>query len=679
MNAQPKPNMGGEIHGISLSAFLQMSEMEKTTCALKVSSDEGVGYLFLKNGELIAAKTNYNSGEDAVYEIVGWDESVIEIKEKNIKQKREINKPLMTLLMEGLKQKDEKSAGTSSAGSKTTPKKTAPKKRPKKPPPSASVPTELSNTSDTPPKTTASPATPKSKKSNRGCITAITAVVVLGILVAGGIFGWLRIISPMLVKKDYDQLLADVKQTAKRDQKESILKKYISSHPNSVYLREVENMLVQNRQLMDKQDYETVLKNIAALTVDDDYKDKAMAIYNQYLTRHPKGTYVTQINAQIKTIPSKVDDYDYKKLLDINEFDYEGRISAYNTYLTEHPQGSHIDSVRKLLKDLGDTYYSYLNKEINECNRQKKWDICIELCNNFIVSYKKSRYLNKVIALRLKMNENTEYYDLKRAAESKGTDYPAAKALYTNYLAKNPTASTKSQIMAEISILDKQLRRKQQWEATYNYCKNPKFHVSSRIDTLKNYILKNTSSPYLDQANIVLTDLKKEEKEFLNQLKLSEQKRIAEEKRLAVERKEKLRLENEKERLRAATANSNGRYRVDADGTITDTKTGLMWTMLDSQFITGECMDYTQAQEYVNQLTTGGYSDWRLPTSNNLLVIYLNQPYFPSGDAKWYWTSEAFWKGSHEKVKVIVNQGGNNWNRGSVDIEACGVVRAVRP
>ena len=54
---------------------------------------------------------------DAAYEIISWDKPVISIQSFCRKHKKEINLPLMNILMEALQQKDEKEAqnGTTKA------------------------------------------------------------------------------------------------------------------------------------------------------------------------------------------------------------------------------------------------------------------------------------------------------------------------------------------------------------------------------------------------------------------------------------------------------------------------------------------------------------------------------------------------------------------------------------
>lgn len=98
----------GELRGISLPSFLQLIEMEKKTCTVVVLSDDRTGSLFFTKGEIIAAETASLQNVEAAYELLSWERAELKIEDQNKKIKKEINQPLMNILMEGLKIKDEK-------------------------------------------------------------------------------------------------------------------------------------------------------------------------------------------------------------------------------------------------------------------------------------------------------------------------------------------------------------------------------------------------------------------------------------------------------------------------------------------------------------------------------------------------------------------------------------------
>ncbi len=98
----------GYMSGITLPAFLQMVEMEGKTCTLKIRSNGETGYIYFNEGKPIDAKVNKLISEDAVYEILDWDNPQIEIKKEYKKKKRNINSSLAYLIIEGIRLKDEK-------------------------------------------------------------------------------------------------------------------------------------------------------------------------------------------------------------------------------------------------------------------------------------------------------------------------------------------------------------------------------------------------------------------------------------------------------------------------------------------------------------------------------------------------------------------------------------------
>jgi Protein of unknown function (DUF1566) len=66
----------------------------------------------------------------------------------------------------------------------------------------------------------------------------------------------------------------------------------------------------------------------------------------------------------------------------------------------------------------------------------------------------------------------------------------------------------------------------------------------------------------------------------------------------------------------------DGRYKDLGKGMIKDTKTGMMWTQKDSYVDLGHSLSWNESNEYVNELSSGGFSDWRLPTISELKTLY---------------------------------------------------------
>lgn len=120
------------------------------------------------------------------------------------------------------------------------------------------------------------------------------------------------------------------------------------------------------------------------------------------------------------------------------------------------------------------------------------------------------------------------------------------------------------------------------------------------------------------------------------------------------------------------------------DGTLTDTVTGLQWQQADG----GE-MTFSSARTFVDTLTLGGFTDWRLPSPMEAFSILnmgranpaLDTGYFTASQAEYWWTSDHQWNDS-SKVWVTNAGGGIGNHPVSETISAGGTkrfhVRAVR-
>jgi len=91
---------------------------------------------------------------------------------------------------------------------------------------------------------------------------------------------------------------------------------------------------------------------------------------------------------------------------------------------------------------------------------------------------------------------------------------------------------------------------------------------------------------------------------------------------------------------------SQQRFIINNNGTITDTKTGLMW----QRELYFQNMNWYKATDYAKKLRLAGFSDWRLPTINELITLinaadrqnkadWLNIQGFKGLLPYWFWSS----------------------------------------
>ena len=67
-----------------------------------------------------------------------------------------------------------------------------------------------------------------------------------------------------------------------------------------------------------------------------------------------------------------------------------------------------------------------------------------------------------------------------------------------------------------------------------------------------------------------------------------------------------------------AQKKSDGRFIAYDNGTVLDTKNGLMWAAKDN----GSNIDWADAKSYCENYRGGGYTDWRMPMQDELAGLY---------------------------------------------------------
>lgn len=112
----------------------------------------------------------------------------------------------------------------------------------------------------------------------------------------------------------------------------------------------------------------------------------------------------------------------------------------------------------------------------------------------------------------------------------------------------------------------------------------------------------------------------------------------------------------------------DGRFIAYDNGTVLDTSTNLMWAAKDN----GSDINWADAKRYCENYRGGGYTDWRMPTKDELLKIYGTGEYSSPCNSKytlkinklirlscfWVWASEK--KGS-EAARVVFYYGHWSW------------------
>jgi CheY-like chemotaxis protein len=96
------------IQGVTLPTFLQLLELEKSTCTLAVTNDDSRGFFFIRDGQLVEASAGELKGREAALAILDWNIRQIEVEDGCQQQAGLGMLSLTEVLLEAYRLKDEK-------------------------------------------------------------------------------------------------------------------------------------------------------------------------------------------------------------------------------------------------------------------------------------------------------------------------------------------------------------------------------------------------------------------------------------------------------------------------------------------------------------------------------------------------------------------------------------------
>jgi hypothetical protein len=666
--------VGGAIHGIGLPSFLQMSEMEESTYKLKITSNDHMGYLHVNQGQLIGAETEDLKGREAAYHIISWENVVIEIENHEPAMEDEIQQPLMHVLMESLKIKDE----ASDAGERDS----------SAPPPDADVSgsidaadgMKISGPSMGPFERIAPPPPVAPKKKSKVLFFVVGFAVGLPLMAAIGLVGT-SYLKKVQQETAYKDMMFQVESEINPDIKEQRLTEFLDKYNPKRHLDEIEAKVKEVRKQIETRDFELITLRLGSLPMDESYERRVKEIYDGFLAKYPDSRYTKEIRTATAGIKDLIDDTTYQRLLSNEKMDMGQRFDAYQDYLKRFPDGNHMSDVEKLLMEMGKQYYGFIKTQAKICDERQAWEKCIVWCENYSKVFEKSPQIRDVKRLKLEFADKQHFSEFKIQAEKLGQDYIAIDNLYKNYLADHPKSAAKHDIISIIESLKSKVSDQKEWQNLKLYAGNSKYRLSDRLRRLEAYIERNNRGLYSNSARDLYERLLAEKiRTDHNQRDVAdtkkEQPQVSQVQTLALLQ----RVEQASKEFTVQISASGKRYRVDMKNRIfKDEVTGRTWALLDSKQHFEFCLNYDSALKYVANLYWGGFSDWRLPTSQELASLYKNEPFFPQSHAPWYWTSETYAKGYHNVANIVTSKHEKRFVRQSTDQNDCGAVRAIRP
>lgn len=94
------PGFAGLIKNLKIADIIQLNNMVRQTGLLKIQSDGKEGKVYFEDGAVIHAETRNCTGEDAVYQIMGWEAGNFEMLEQVGPEIRTISKEWEFMMFE---------------------------------------------------------------------------------------------------------------------------------------------------------------------------------------------------------------------------------------------------------------------------------------------------------------------------------------------------------------------------------------------------------------------------------------------------------------------------------------------------------------------------------------------------------------------------------------------------
>jgi CRISPR/Cas system-associated endoribonuclease Cas2 len=391
------------------------------------------------------------------------------------------------------------------------------------------------------------------------------------------------------------------------------------------------------------------------------------------------------------------------------------KIKLLQKFLNDHGQDTNysqfMGEVRQKISSLAqaeaEATYLRLEKETKQIIEKGNFSTAISEYKKFINSDPPPAFVSKAETRIKEIEKEIETKDFRTLEELIISGTPPEKIAATDrYLKNHPqgaNADKVRQMQSDMSgeyyvYIKKELENceaEKNWQKCAGLCRNYLDHYdNSYADQLKEKLTHYNGKIKQDRIFAALrqkasgfgTDYDKAMGVYEDFLLAYPKSPIAQKVRQEINRLQDLKKQHEteaaKERFRQLLAGTQGRFKENGRGVVTDSRTGLMWQIIDSAMAEPEsCLTYEQALEYVKNLKTGGYTDWRLPTADELADIYKQPPYFPSMSEKWYWSSDNYQRysdGWRKIVDTVGNRPGSGTTTEPRDSRQCGAVRAVR-
>ena len=397
------------------------------------------------------------------------------------------------------------------------------------------------------------------------------------------------------------------------------------------------------------------LETQAAQTAD--LKQRA-GLYQTYISSHPNGEFTEQIEQRLSATRAEMQKIAFETMVQeaaqAETTSLAAAVEIYEAYLKKTPNGSFTKHARQKIEAL--------NNQIDERDYEQALvpqDTVakIDAFQTYLATHPQGKFVPEIKKRLIAMSQ--EFYlhtskEIKIAQQNE--DWKHCLALVQGYLDVYAENRHTEELKAMLDDFTVRLRDSRAFASVLAISQQHGTNYYDARQELKDYL-----SAYPD------TTVKKKVETEINRINnLMDQARI----------------DAELEHVRNKLVSVQEKFAEETTGILKDSERGLMWTLLDSKQQTTQCHTYSEAEAYVEALQTGGYSDWRLPSLQELNDLLKDTGLGPADNDDWFWTKEKYTRYSDgwiTEVRTLESRGETHWAESKHDARDCGSVRPVRP
>ncbi|MDA3898231.1 MAG: DUF1566 domain-containing protein [Desulfobacteraceae bacterium] len=387
------------------------------------------------------------------------------------------------------------------------------------------------------------------------------------------------------------------------------------------------------------------------------------------------------------------------------------KIRLLKKYVSTHDTNKHSDDVKNRIIQIelqtNSKKFNQILKQADQILEEQKLDDALALYNRHLaqgLNKENTKTVSQKVQDILSLIEKRDFEELSTVALKGEPDQKIN--IFHNYFETHPKGKHKDQVQAFIDEMSgeyfiyaqKKLafyEKHEKWEECLRICESYiDIYDNSNSDQLKQLMPKYQEN--IRNEMIYASLIEKTEKQgtnydvaaqiFKDYLEAYPESSITEKIQQEIKRLDDLNsiqiMNQATNAMRLKFVATKGRFIEKHPGVITDTTTGLMWCMIDSDnAMPDTCLTYEQGKAYIKTLTTGGFTDWRLPSPEELAGIFKTPPAFPVNREKSYWTSESYSgysDGWQIQVATFSSEDSTLWDIVRKNALECGAVRAVR-